>query len=152
MNRPEPFATHKLPNGWIVREHHSTQQHVFFEEPVNPKEDNEIGRFVVRYNRRHHSKTLTVIHLIGSTQEEQKRSRGVALRWAGNPARFPLQGLWGRCRDPLYPGKRFYTITLGDPVDEASAFERLRCGLHTDDAVDLEFQSIVQRMSEVGAA
>lgn len=150
MKRRKPAATHKLANGWVINEYHSRTKTVFCENPANGDRD-ELARFVAVYNRRHQAKIMSIHHLIGTTEEDQKRSLNTAKRWAARPSRFPLQGLWARYRDPWFPGKYFYQITVGDPVDEVSAFERLRRGLHTDDLVDLEFQSIVQRMSEVTA-
>ena len=141
----EPFAIHQLDNGWAVRERHAMHETASVEPSANTK-DNVLARFSVRYVRRHQQKFLTVVHLIGSTDEEQKKSLSTALRWAAKPHRFPLQPYWSRHRDPLYKGNYLYSIRMGGPINEAEAFEKLRRGLHTDDSIELEFQSIVHQI------
>lgn len=148
MSGGEPFAVHRLANGWEIREFHAISRTVFCEAPANPENPHvgELGRFVVQINRRHHSKRLSVIHLIGSTPEDHARSLGSAMSMASRPGRFPFQGLWARRKDPACPGKFYYQITLGDAVDEVKAFQSLTLSLKSDDEIDQVFQSIVEQI------
>lgn len=135
----------RLPNGWTVNEYaHLT-------ESVHTTTDatGSLAEFFAGVTEVAAVRTVELYHFVGATEEQQAAS----LSFAKNVT-------MGRCEnypwthgDIGHKGGRLAArwIDIGDFVDEVSSFEKLRRGLHTDEAVDLEFQSIVQRMSEVNA-
>ena len=132
------MKTRKLRNGWTIVERESVSSvYVAAHDFINGRS----GRYTARFYRIPSTRTVEIYHFVGTTAEEQNKSliAGAAI---ANGKMMPL--LWKRLR--MKNGRNWYfSVTLGSPINEAEEFERLRRGLHTDAAIDLEFEAILQK-------
>lgn len=130
------MKTRKLRNGWTVVERESVSRvYVSSNDLLN----SQSGRYTARFYRIPSTRTVEIYHFDGTTAEEQHKSlvAGVAI---ARGKMLPLP--WKRLR--MKNGRNWYfSVTLGSPINEAEEFERLRRGLHTDAAIDLEFEALV---------
>lgn len=119
MSKPVLIATHKLDNGWTVRECEAVGKGV----EVGIAVDGSLARFVVVIYRRPGAKTVNFAHFEGSTTAE----RALAVRAAKRRARsrdLPAGDTWSRYKDPR-TGGWVYAVVIGSPIDEREAFDSI---------------------------
>lgn len=129
-------------NGWIITEHESARP-VFVSENLHLP--GGVGRYTALFFRIPAARRIEIHHHAGATAQDRSKS-------------LIAGSLIARSKAPALPWTRrrmknghnwFFTVTLGTPIDEAEEFERLRRGLLTDGAVDLEFHSLIDQIQEL---
>lgn len=135
------ISEQRLPNGWLLVTMES-EERVITAPSINT---NDLGRFVARLFRCPATRELRVVHLAGSTPAERLQSERSALKAARDRSRF-FSGYWERFRRTKWSrGKNVYGLLIGNPINEAEAFESITRGIQTDEDIEREFQSIIER-------
>lgn len=142
---PTPFAVHHLDNGWTVKEFEHATKRVFYETDAVW---DELGRFSVRLIRVPSERYVNCVHLIGATADERRRGLRIAVRNAtAGPMSHP--GLWARYKRP--DGRTWmFKITLGDRINEASAFDEIALNLELEMMLESGIRPSDEVLGEIG--
>ncbi len=141
-----PISSKTLKNGWVLAEYDDPELSVFVGKNSLPGSGS--GRFTFEVFHWPASHKVSVVHFQGSTAEERAHARrmGLAVALGRDLSWIP----WDR-RRKKDTQDWYFSAVLGEPINEAEEFERLRRGLLTDDAVDIEFSSIIIQNAEAMA-